>query len=88
MVCGSLIVNNKMLEISKLLEECGLSQPPYRSFACYFFLGCWQRLDVSCPNSAAFDVLRWFSFTGGGSLFIENETSQKSTNNFKFLQTS
>src|SRR6218665_2159923 len=35
MACGSLIVNNKIIEISKLLEECGLSRPPCSTFARY-----------------------------------------------------
>src|SRR6218665_2459753 len=31
MVCVSLIVNNKMIKLSKLLKEFGLSQPPNRT---------------------------------------------------------
>jgi len=38
MVCGSFTVNSKMIEISKLLEERGLSRPPSRTFSRYIHL--------------------------------------------------
>src|SRR6218665_3656926 len=59
MVCGSLIVNNKIIEISKLIEECGLSRPLCRrpTFACYLHLVAATGLYR--PYSAVPTPLHW-----------------------------
>src|SRR6218665_909325 len=57
MVCGSLIVNNKIIEILKLLEECGLSRPPCRNFACYLHL-------VAATGLPAVPIMLHWTFKG------------------------
>jgi len=74
MVCGSLIVKNKMLETSNLLEEYGLiGHPTVVSRAIY----PWLRRQAYCqlPQFRCIGRFVVISFTGGGFLFIENEAN-------------
>src|SRR6218665_167573 len=76
MVCGSFIVNNKIIEISKLIEERGLFRPPCRrpTFACYLHLVDATGLTlVSCSNSAALDVLGWSSSVAAPVRAVESQ---------------
>jgi len=73
-----------------LLEECGLSRQPDRTFACYLHLVAATGLLSAVP------ILLHWTFWGdlhvfspvGGFLLIESEACKKSTIDFKFLQAS
>jgi len=72
---GSLSVNNKIIKISKLLEECGVSQPPCFTFTGYFYLVAATGLLQAVPIPAHWSFWGDLVSPVGDFIFIENEAS-------------
>src|SRR6218665_2112415 len=76
MVCRSLIVNNKIIEISKLLEECGLSRPPCRTFARYLHLVAATGLLSAVPIPLHWTIWDDLLFVGRGVALADFDSFQ------------